>query len=299
MIQRLTMMVVAVGLAITCNYGQSRDAGRGQRTSEKSVRAGVNQVFTTNSLKLDSLPVFAAESITPPRGAGYVLPDGTVQIVGWDEMRGIVESLNSLFVKAHPGFKFKYIPGNTMAPQHSLIFDETAFAPIGMEFSTNLGSAYGALVHGEPFGIRIAHGSLNPTAKLSPLAIIAHKTNPLENLSFGQVTHIFTVGGRGPDIVNCSQAGVKSDLGSREIHSYGLPESDHYPSEDIGFGCQARDSRLLAETRAAAHSLHNALSVRRHAVDAPRRAFTGSRGCHQCGRQRSVWNRFDRVVAHR
>ncbi len=32
------------------------------------------------------------------------------------------------------------------------------------------------------------------------------------------------------------QAGVKGAAGEREIRSYGLPESDHYPSEDPGFG---------------------------------------------------------------
>jgi phosphate transport system substrate-binding protein len=213
-IKRLITTSAAVGLAITFAYSQSRVAGEDQGTGGRRAHS----------------------ASAPPKGAGYVLPDGTVQIVGWDDLAGVIERLDSLFIQSHPGVKFKFIPGNTMAPQHSLIFDETIFAPIGMEFSSNLGSAYRGLVHGDPFGIRVAHGSLNPKAMLSPLAIIVNKANPIESLSTGQITHIFTVGGRGPDIVYWSQAGVKSEMGGREIHSYGLPESDHYPSEDIGFG---------------------------------------------------------------
>jgi phosphate transport system substrate-binding protein len=172
----------------------------------------------------------------PPKDAGYVLADGTIQIVGWDDLAGVFGNLDALYAKTHPGTRFKYVPGNLLAPQHSLIFGETAFAPIGMEFSSNLGSAYRALVKAPYFGVRIAHGAVESDARLSPLAFVVNKANPVEALSPGQLLHIFTVGGRTPDIVQWKQAGVQGELADREIHSYGLPESDHYPSEDPGFG---------------------------------------------------------------
>jgi phosphate transport system substrate-binding protein len=179
---------------------------------------------------------YQPQPASPPKDAGYLLPDGTAQIVGWDDLSGIFEKLNALYGKTHPGIKFKYVPGNLMSPQHSLIFGETAFAPIGMELSSHLGSAYRALVKAPTFNVRIAHGAVDSSAKLSPLAFIVHKSNPLELLSAGQLLHIFTVGGRAADIVFWRQMGVKGDLSEKEIHSYGLPESDHYPSEDLGFG---------------------------------------------------------------
>jgi phosphate transport system substrate-binding protein len=86
------------------------------------------------------------------------------------------------------------------------------------------------------YAIRIAHGAVAGDAKLSPLVFIVHPSNPIERLSPAQLLHIFTVGGRAPDIVWWKQAGVKGPAGDREIQSYGLPESDHYPSEDLGFG---------------------------------------------------------------
>src|SRR6266851_385757 len=172
----------------------------------------------------------------PPKEADYVLSDGAVQIVGWDDLSGIFERLNALYEKSHPGTRFKYVPGNLMSPQHSLIFGETAFAPIGMEFSSNLASAYRSLVKAPVFSLRIAHGAVQSNAKLSPLAFIVHPSNPLDTLSPDQLLHIFTVGGRAPDIVFWKQVGVKGDLADKEIRGYGLPESDHYPSEDSGFG---------------------------------------------------------------
>jgi phosphate transport system substrate-binding protein len=173
---------------------------------------------------------------SPSKEAGYVLPDGTIQIVGWDDLSGIFERLNALYESTHPGTKLKYVTGNLIAPQHSLIFDETAFAPIGMEFSSNLNSAYRPQVHAGPFSVRIAHGAVEGDAKLGPLAFIVNKSNPVDHLSLAQLMHIFTVGGRAPDIVRWKQTGVKGELAEREIRSYGLPESDHYPSEDPGFG---------------------------------------------------------------
>jgi phosphate transport system substrate-binding protein len=203
MIQRFMIVSVALGMAISCASSQT---------------------------------LYQPQPASPPKDAGYVLPDGTIQIVGWDDLSGIFEKLNALYAKSHPGTKFKYVPGNLIAPQHSLIFGETAFAPIGMEFSSNLGSAYRALVKAPTYSVRIAHGAVGSTARLSPLVFVVHRSNPIERLSPGQLLHIFTVGGRAPDIVLWKQAGVKGELGEREIRSYGLPETDHYPSEDPGFG---------------------------------------------------------------
>jgi phosphate transport system substrate-binding protein len=179
---------------------------------------------------------YQPQPASPPKDAGYVLADGTIQIVGWDDLAGMFANLNALYMRTHPGTKFAYVPGNLMAPQHSLIFGETAFAPMGMEFSSNLNSAYRPQVKAPTYSIRIAHGAVSGDAKLSPLAFIVHPGNPVERLSPGQLLHIFTVGGRAPDIVWWKQAGVKGPAGEREIQSYGLPESDHYPSEDLGFG---------------------------------------------------------------
>jgi phosphate transport system substrate-binding protein len=201
----------------------------------------------------------------PADDAGYVLPDGTIRIVGWDDLAGVFERLNALYVRTHPGTKLDYVTGNLIAPQHSLIFGETAFAPTGMEFSTGLNSAYRPQVKAPTYAIRIAHGAVQGEAKLSPLAFIVNKSNPVERLSPGQILHIFTVGGRAPDIVLWKQAGVTGALAEREIHSYGLPESDHYPSEDPGFG-----PYLFRDRWGLAHNARN-YAMQRTYADVTRR----------------------------
>src|SRR5258706_13449334 len=47
-----------------------------------------------------SLPV-------PSKDASYVLPDGSIYFAGNDLVDVYFQKLNALFIKAHPGFKFK------------------------------------------------------------------------------------------------------------------------------------------------------------------------------------------------
>jgi len=61
-----------------------------------------------------SIYAYRPQMAAPPRGAGYVLPDGSIQIVGFDDMDGILESVNALFVQSHPGIKIKNIKGNKL-----------------------------------------------------------------------------------------------------------------------------------------------------------------------------------------
>jgi phosphate transport system substrate-binding protein len=151
-------------------------------------------------------------------------------------MAGPIGRLNALFERDHPGFRFHYSPADTFAALYSLAYDATAFAPVGTEFPAGASGPYAILVHAEPFGVRIAHGSLTPGAKVSPLAVIVNPANPLAHLSAAQVTHIFTVGGRQRDLTHWGQVGATGGWADREIHPFGLPESDHYPSEDGAFG---------------------------------------------------------------
>src|SRR4029077_10005130 len=111
--------------------------------AQNSEKATMNARGLTVAVGLAAV-VFCAHSQTldqpqpalPQKDAGYLLADGTIRIVGWDDLSGMFDGLNALYVKSHPGAKFIYVPGNLIAPQHSLIFGETAFAPIGMEFSS-------------------------------------------------------------------------------------------------------------------------------------------------------------------
>src|SRR5258708_3461763 len=176
-----------------------------------------------------------AEPVSPRPDAGYVIPDGSVRIVCFDDMLGIVERIDGLFEKANPGLKFTARPANNLAALQTLVFDASAFAPVGTDALGGAAVAYGALIHAEPFPIRMAHASLNPSSKMGPLAVIAHPSNPIEHLSIDQVARIFTETMRKSNLTHWGQLGIAGNLADREIHPCGLPWSEHFPAEDAGF----------------------------------------------------------------
>ncbi len=182
-------------------------------------------------------PVAASLESTPaalPPGVGYVLPDGSVRIVGMADMEDMVTKLDALFAQTHPGIRFTYVKSDSLAAVYSLIFDATAMAPAGIVYPGNL--TYTDIVHGPPFAVRVAHGSLKRGAEVSPLAIIVNRSNPMTAITMAQVGSIFTQPQRARVISYWGQAGVQGKMAEEDVHPTGLPWTDHYPSEDLNFG---------------------------------------------------------------
>jgi phosphate transport system substrate-binding protein len=176
----------------------------------------------------------AQQSLAPKPGSGYVLRDGTVRIVGDAGMQRVIEALNVIFVAKHPGLKFRYEPADANGAISALIFDATAVAPIGSVYGG--GIAYSDIVKAPPFSVRIAHGSLLPQAKISPLAVIVNPANPAKQLTLTQLASIFSKPARAPVYATWAQVGVKTAANTDLITPAGLPWSDHFASEDRTFG---------------------------------------------------------------
>ena len=176
-----------------------------------------------------------SRQISPPKGAGYVLPDGSIRIVTCRDLTGVINALNRLFIQTHPGVKFDVREGDNYSGMASLTFNATAFAPLSAAFTT-IGLGDNLKIAPPPVGFRIAHASLNQDAQPSPLAVIVNKSNPLQSLSMGQVTRIFMAGGPTSDIVRWKQLGLHGDLANREIVPYGPPGSDYYLFQDPQVG---------------------------------------------------------------
>ena len=182
------------------------------------------------------LPLLAYHPLpaSPPKDAGYVLPDGTIRIVGFDDMEGMILRLNALFAQSHPGTKFSYVKSNSYGALYSLMWDSTAFAPMAIDYQSNL--IYTDIVHGPSFAIRVAHGSVTAGAKLSPIAVVVNKSSPINTLSIAQLASIFTEPLRRHVYSHWGQLGAQGELAAQPIHPCGLPWSDHYPSQDPTFG---------------------------------------------------------------
>src|ERR1019366_2130679 len=151
-----------------------------------------------------------------PRSAPYVTSNGSVEIIGYNDMAGILTALNARFVAAHPHFKFALTLKGTRTAPPALARGESAFAPMGAEFSAEELARYRTATGGEPRMFRIAHCSLSSKALSGPLAIIVHKNNPLTALTLPQVRQIFEGTARWSDL------GLTGAWAAREIHSCGL-----------------------------------------------------------------------------
>jgi phosphate transport system substrate-binding protein len=175
----------------------------------------------------------AQSASIPPPGAGYLLPDGSIRIVGPAELAGVIGKLDDLYTQQHPGTKFTYVPGNNLASIYSLEFDATAFAPTTAFFPGSL--TYADIAHGPPFSVRMAHGSLQPGTQTSPYVVIVNAANPITHLTVGELASIFTQPLRQRVFSRWSQLGIRAALASAPIVACGLPWSDHFPSENTDF----------------------------------------------------------------
>jgi phosphate transport system substrate-binding protein len=188
-----------------------------------------------------NLPVYKPEQVPMPHGHGYVLPDGSIRIVGFEDMAGMVAKWDEEFAKTHPGFKFTPILKGNGTAIPAITYDMAAFAPEGggatllelLPYEKIYGSKkdpVAALI------IRVGHGSLNPVAKMSPLGIIVNKSNPIKSLTQGQVAEIFSTGSGTGDITNWSQIGMGGDLADKPIHPTGLYWDAYSRPEDEYMG---------------------------------------------------------------
>ena len=189
-----------------------------------------------------ALPTYTAKPVEQPTHRGYILPDGSIRIVGFDDMDGIVGRWNALFTKTHPGIHFTPILKGNGTAIPAITYDMTLFAPEGggatllelLPYEKIYGSKkdpVAALI------IRVAHGSLTPGAKMSPLAIVTNNENKLASITEGQVASIFSTGAGTGDITSWAQLGTPDAAGgARSIHPTGLYWDAYQRPEDEYMG---------------------------------------------------------------
>ena len=188
-----------------------------------------------------NLPDYHPQSVPQPHGHGYVMPDGSVRIVGFDDMAGMVEKWDEEFTRTHPGIRFTPILKGNQTAIPAITYDMAAFAPEGggamllelLPYEKIFGSKkdpVAALI------ICVGHGSLNPEAKISPLGIIVNKSNPISSVTREQVASIFSTGSGSGDVTNWSQIGMGGDLADKPIHPTGLYWDPYQRPEDPSMG---------------------------------------------------------------
>lgn len=145
--------------------------------------------------------------------------DGLISIVGYNDMREMLEALDNLFERTHPGIRFALTLKGTRTAPAALAAGRSLLAPMGAEFLPDQLAAYRREVGSDPIAFRIAHDSLEPQARSGPLVIFVPAANPLPALTLAQLERIFATGGPG---LRWRQLGLTGRLADRPIHTYGL-----------------------------------------------------------------------------
>jgi phosphate transport system substrate-binding protein len=164
-----------------------------------------------------ALPHYQPRGVEIPASAGYVDADGAIAVVGYNDMRDILEALVPRFTAAHPDIRIRLdLPGTRFAPA-ALARGESAFAPMGAEFTPAQLADYRAMVGADPLEFRVAHASLDPRALSGPLAVFVHRDNPLASLSVDQLRRIYT-----GETSRWGELGLGGAWAERAVHAYGV-----------------------------------------------------------------------------
>jgi phosphate transport system substrate-binding protein len=164
-----------------------------------------------------ALPWFEPHAVKIPRGASYVGPDGAIAVVGYNDMRELMQGWVARFAAAHGEIRFALdLRGTRFAPA-ALAAGTSAFAPMGAEFTPSQLADYRAKAGADPIAFRVAHASLDPRALSGPLAILVHGDNPIAALSLEQVSRAFA-----GEATRWGDLGEEGEWASRPIHLYGV-----------------------------------------------------------------------------
>ena len=165
-----------------------------------------------------------------PGAQPYLTANGAIAIIGYNDMREMLEALDRLFEREHPGARFALTLKGTRTAPAALAAGRSLLAPMGAAFSPSELATYRRRVGSDPIGFAIANDSLSPRARSAPLAIFVPAANPLQRLSFAQLVRIFTAGegpthvgtagrNRRPGKASCAPVWARVDHGTRSLHA--------------------------------------------------------------------------------
>jgi phosphate transport system substrate-binding protein len=167
--------------------------------------------------------ILSSSSSAGAQDAAYVLPDGSISIIGNDGWETIMGQFNDLFIKTHPGFKFQMVLKGSSVAIPALETGVSAFAPMGRSMWEGDKTAFREFHNYQPMDIRIGYDGLAPRpGHKNPPGIYVNAKNPLAGLTVEQAARIFTAGSSQGDITHWGQLGLGKAWSNRVIHLYGL-----------------------------------------------------------------------------
>lgn len=175
--------------------------------------------------------------VAVPGNAPYLLPDGSIYIVGDSTMEPLLTRLNELFIMTHPGIRFTMVLRSPPTGIDGIQAGVSIFAPIAHDAWETEIEPFKRLTGYRPFDVRIGRRGYVGRGRENPPAIYVNASNPLRELTFDEVGRIFTAGQSPSDLRHWSQLGVQGEWGIHAIHLYGT-------RDDGGFATALRTARF-------------------------------------------------------
>ena len=164
---------------------------------------------------------YEPQQVTVPRNAPYLLPDGSIQIVGDDTMEPLLKRLNELFVQTHPGIRFTIVLRSPPTGIDGIQAGVSLFAPVAHDAWETEIEPFKRLTGYRPLDVRIGRRGYAGAGRENPPGIYVNASNPLPRLTVDQVARIFTTGQQPSDLRHWSQLGVDGEWAKHAIHLYG------------------------------------------------------------------------------
>jgi phosphate transport system substrate-binding protein len=164
---------------------------------------------------------YEPQHVTVPSNAPYLLPDGSIYIVGDDTMEPLLKRLNELFSQTHPGIRFTMVLRSPPTGIDGIQAGVSLFAPVAHDAWEAEIEPFKRLTGYRPLDVRIGRRGYAGAGRENPPGIYVNKNNPLPQLTLDQVARIFTAGQMPSDLRHWSQLGVGGEWAKHAIHLYG------------------------------------------------------------------------------
>ncbi len=176
--------------------------------------------LTASALAQARQRVRAAGCAPPP---GYLAADGALRVVGYNDMRWLLEAIDRRYTRTRPGVRFDLELRGTRSAPPALIAGTSAFAPMGADFSDTDLAAYRRAVGADPLRFRVAHDALDPRARSAPLGVFVNARNPLAAIPVTALAPVFaSASSHGVPVTRWGQLGLTGAWAGRAIHPCGL-----------------------------------------------------------------------------
>lgn len=166
-------------------------------------------------------PVYQPLPVAVSRDAPYLLPDGSIYIVGDDTMEPLLKRLNDEFVKTHPGIRFTMLLRRPPTGIDGIQAGVSLFAPVAHDAWETEIEPFKRLTGYRPLDVRIGRRGYVGRGRENPPGIYVNASNPVPRLTLDEVGRVFTTGQSPSDLRRWSQLGLEGEWAKHAIHLYG------------------------------------------------------------------------------